>query len=47
MSALLQIAQLHYPVNEIAGYCSHATIPRGVLACICQNPETYGADLCV
>ena len=27
-------------------YCSHATIPRGVLACICQNPETYGANLC-
>ena len=23
------------------GYCSHITIPRGVLAWICQNPETY------
>ena len=22
-------------------YCSHGSIPRGVLACICQNPETY------
>ena len=22
-------------------YCSHTTIPRGVLAWICQNPETY------
>ena len=22
-------------------YCSHITIPRGVLAWICQNPETY------
>ena len=20
-------------------YCPHATIPRGVLACICQNPR--------
>ena len=24
-------------------YCPHATIPRGVLACECQNPETYRA----
>ena len=22
-------------------YCSHTTVPRGVLAWICQNPETY------
>jgi len=22
-------------------YCPHATIPRGVLAWICKNPETY------
>ena len=26
---------------EIFCYCSHTTIPRGVLAWICQNPETY------
>ncbi len=27
-------------------YCSHAVISRGDLTYICQNPETYSADLC-
>ena len=27
--------------KQIKCYCSHTTIPRGVLAWICQNPETY------
>ena len=29
-----------FPI-EFIGYCSHTTIPRGVLAYSCQNPETY------
>ena len=28
-------------ITECESYCSHTTVPRGVLAWICQNPETY------
>jgi len=32
---------LCYNTIAILCYCSHITIPRGVVAWICQNPETY------
>ena len=28
-------------ITECESYCSHTTVPRGVLAYSCQNPEIF------
>jgi len=40
ISALLRKNFVNISLSRFR-YCSHTTVPRGVLAWICQNPETY------